>query len=250
MRRKRVQREAEMAMPSNHIGDDPWMVSSKGALTAAVDLEEQAAKFEIIEGIVPFDAQLGEFPKKCVPDLLHDALFGQAISRSSHREAADVGSSPTEGLFTYAILDAAKVVNLPELLEKSGLPHRCLFKGEAYDALKGSAPWIVRLDEAGAFIRNLFTRSDAPWHLWEDEPGIYLRSCGSIDDMWRHCRKFIRVQDEAGKWYYFRFWEPRWARIMLRHMEAIEAERFLSGIARVVALGSDGRALIVSRSCI
>lgn len=32
---------------------------------------------------------------------------------------------------------------------------------------------------------------------------VYL----SLDDMWRHFRKFTRIQDEDGKWFYFRFWE-------------------------------------------
>lgn len=234
-----------MAIPSNYLSDDPWMFLSRDTQTAA-DLEGQSAKFEVIEGIVPFDAQLGKFPKKCVPELLYDALFGWDASYCSRREAADIGSRSATAFFTYAVLDAAKVVNLPELLEKSGLPNRCLFKGAAYDALKGSAPWIVQLEETEAFTRNLFTRSDAAWHLWDDEPGIYLRSRGSLDDMWRHFRKFIRVQDEAGKWYYFRFWEPRWARIMLREMDATAADRFLSDIACVIVLGSDGRALMVS----
>lgn len=34
-----------------------------------------------------------------------------------------------------------------------------------------------------------------------------MRSAGSLDDMWKHFRKFTRVHDETGKWYYFRFWE-------------------------------------------
>ncbi|MFV0644700.1 MAG: hypothetical protein ACK5NN_09415, partial [Sphingomonadaceae bacterium] len=38
------------------------------------------------------------------------------------------------------------------------------------------------------------------------EPGIYVRSRGSLDDMWKHFRKFTRVQDESGKWAYLNFW--------------------------------------------
>ncbi len=71
-------------------------------------------------------------------------------------------------MLTYAILDAAKITNLPELLEASPLEHRCLFKGSAYDALKDAAPWVVRLENGNSFTRNLFTRSSAPWHQWWD----------------------------------------------------------------------------------
>ncbi|MEP4929489.1 MAG: hypothetical protein ABJT31_17080, partial [Hyphomicrobiales bacterium] len=58
---------------------------------------------------------------KTVPDALYEPLFGQPDDTPLH---------------TYAILDAAKFPNLPELLEVSGLVHRCLFKGDAFDELK------------------------------------------------------------------------------------------------------------------
>lgn len=107
------------------------------------------------------------------------------------------------------------MTNLPELLERSGLEHRCLFKGDAYDELKNVAPWIVRLEEGSAFTRNLFTRSDASWHLWEREPGIYFRSRGALDEMWRHFRKFTRVQDKDQQWFYWRFWDVETVPIFL-----------------------------------
>lgn len=57
------------------------------------------------------------------------------------------------------IIDDRKGVatsNLPDLLERSGLEHRCLFNGSAYDDLRNVAPWIVRLEERSAFTRHLF----------------------------------------------------------------------------------------------
>ncbi|MEP3892387.1 MAG: DUF4123 domain-containing protein [Litorimonas sp.] len=142
----------------------------------------------------PLDEQFGVAVLKTVPDALYEPLFGQPDDTPLH---------------TYAILDAAKFPNLPELLEVSGLVHRCLFKGDAFDELKDVAPWIVQLEDGNAFTRNLFTQTDAPWHLWDAEAGIYVRSGGTLDDMWKHFRKFTRVQDEQGKWFYFRFWETQ-----------------------------------------
>ena len=236
-----------MKVPPDYPRDDPWNNLRQDADFLSENPEEHSAKFVSVNGIVPFDAQLGEYPKKCVPELLRSVLFGGTPPANGVREAAGVGASPAPAQYAYAILDVAKVVNLPELLERSGLQHRCLFKGEALNAMSAAAPWIVRLEETSAFTRNLFTRSDMSWHLWDTEPGIFLRSNSSLDDLWRHFRKFTRVQDEAGKWYYSRFWEPRWARIMLRDMASPDVDRFLSGISCVVALGSDGRAVIISR---
>ncbi|EPX80265.1 DUF4123 domain-containing protein [Litoreibacter arenae] len=171
---------------------------------SASDLDLQA-----IHGVEPLDAQLGVAEPLTVPAMLQDALFGQPEPTEADLARAtggDTGKVPP--LHTYAVLDAAKVTNLPEMLDASGLEHRCLFKGDAYDELKDVAPWIARLEEGNRFTRNLFTRSDVPWHMWDSEPGIYVRSCGTFDAMWKHFRKFTKVQDEQGKWFYFRFWEP------------------------------------------
>lgn len=170
--------------------DDYWVQSPEADNAPA----EPSLRTSTIESVEPLDTQLGVVELKTVPDALREPLFGQLSDVPLH---------------TYAILDAAKVPNLPELLEASGLVHKCLFKGGAYDELKNVAPWIVQLEEDNAFIRNLFTRSDAPWHLWDAEPGIYLRSHGTLDEMWKHFRKFTKIQDEKGNWLYFRFWEPR-----------------------------------------
>ncbi len=42
--------------------------------------------------------------------------------------------------------------------------------------------------------------------LYEKELGIFIRSRASLTELRKHFRKFTRVQDEQGKWYYFRFW--------------------------------------------
>ncbi|MFV0410751.1 MAG: DUF4123 domain-containing protein [Paracoccus sp. (in: a-proteobacteria)] len=193
-----------MSIPHNH-EYNPWSPSQGNILATPPEPEPPTLQIKTIEGVEPLDRQIGMFPKKTVPDTLRDILFGQPISTVTGNKTAYAAAVPL--VQTYAILDAAKVANLPELLERSGLEHRCLFKGNAYDELKNVAPWIVRLEEDNAFTRHLFTSSDAVWHLWDKEPGIYIRAQRTLDDVWRHFRKFTRMQDERGKWYYFRFYE-------------------------------------------
>lgn len=146
-----------------------------------------------------------EFTRKTVPDVLFDAIFGQLSAVEKGALSGEVTVVPT--MKSYAILDASKVPNLPELLEKSGLEHRCLFKGRAYDELKLVAPWILQLKPDNSFVRSLFTCADPPWYLWDNEPGIYIRSCDTMDQLWRHLRKFTRIRNEDGNWLYFRFWD-------------------------------------------
>jgi len=166
---------------------------------------------EEIEGVEPLDSQFGVHPPKTVPDALYEPLFGQPDPTPA--EVANYGGADkVPPLHTYAILDAAKVVNFVEMLEASGLEYRCLFKGDAAEEMRDVAPYVVRLEEDVDFTRNLFSHDpeqEVPWFMWDREPGIYVRSRGSLEEMWRHFRKFTKVQDEDGKWFYFRFWEPR-----------------------------------------
>jgi len=173
--------------------DDIWTFGSNDSL---LQLETNPVlQTKQIEGVVPLDAQFCVEHPKTVPDALYEPLFGQPDITGGALAAAGGDLVRLPPLQTYAILDAAKVLSLPEMLEASGLEHRCLFKGAAYDEMKDVAPWIVRLEEGNSFTRNLFTRSDVPWHMWDSEPGIYLRSIGTLNDMWKHFRKFTRVQD-------------------------------------------------------
>ncbi|MFP5479623.1 MAG: DUF4123 domain-containing protein [Alphaproteobacteria bacterium] len=107
---------------------------------------------------------------------------------------------------TYAILDAAVCPHLPELLETSDLPHRCLFTGTALQETGEVAPWLVALEPDHRLTRMLISTSDRPGGLWDLEPGIILRSGLDLAALWSHCRKFTRIQDAEGKWLFYRFW--------------------------------------------
>lgn len=165
-----------------------------------------------IDGVVPLDDRFGVVEAPSVPVALYDALFGPS-------EPANADDEPPP--YTYAVLDAAKIQNLPELLESSGLKYRCLFTGEAYETSKEAAPWAVQMEDGNSFLRSLFTQSDAFWHYWDAAPGIYLRSKATLDDIWGHFRRFVKLQQADGSWLYFRFWDPR---ILLKLMMSATSE--------------------------
>jgi len=193
----------------------PVEIGTSGAGALGVDDQpddtEGYLHIEEIKSVEPLDSQFGVHPPKTVPDALYQPLFGQPDPIPV--EVAQYGDADkVPPLNTYAILDAAKVVNFVEMLEASGLEHRCLFKGEAAEEMRDVAPYVVRLEEDVDFTRNLFSfdpEQEVPWFMWDREPGIYVRSRGSLEEMWRHFRKFTKVQDEDGKHSYFRSWETR-----------------------------------------
>lgn len=181
---------------------DVWTIGL-GANTPSIDASYGLSRHEQLD-VTPLRAQFGQDSEVFVPDALKKPLFGMLSEITE-----------TTQLFTYAILDAAKVVGLPELLATSGLEHRCFYKGDTFDQLGDVAPWIVRLEAENRLTQNLFTQGDAPWNLWDNEAGIFLRSSQSLDILWQHFRKFTKVQNSSGESVYFRYWEPHVARAYL-----------------------------------
>lgn len=189
-----------------------------------LDDDQDYLIIEEIEGVEPLDDQFGVYPKKTVPDKLYEPLFGQPEPTPEEIEAAGGDANNVPSMKLYAILDAAKVTNLPELLESSKLHYECLFKGQAYEELKTVAPYIVELEEGNDFTRHLFsqprqddgqpitdpTHSDnVPWFLWNKEPGIYIRSRAVLQELQHHFRKFTKTKmQEDGRQVLFKFNNP------------------------------------------
>lgn len=226
--------------------DDIWTIVPGAKRVAPAS--EPSLRVEQIKGVRPLDSQFGIDQPKTAPDALVELLFGQPYPKEAEIVTAVGDPDQLPHLETYAILDAAKVVNLPEMLETSDLEHRCLFKGAAYAEMKDVAPWIVRLEDGNTFTRNLFTRSDAPWHLWDVNAGIYLRSSETLDVVRAHFRKFTRVRDSTGKWYYFRFWEAPYLEGLLENGHAETIRRLLGAGDLLTCDPHQGRLRVVYRS--
>src|SRR5690606_8622183 len=123
---------------------DPWHLPKDRLISERCNGRAGHSLLQIatIGNVEPLDQQFGIQPKKTVPDILRGTLFDQPDSLDVENPAAGGDPAGVSPMQTYAILDAAKVVNLPELLGSSGLEHQCLFKGKSYDELKNVAPWI------------------------------------------------------------------------------------------------------------
>lgn len=222
--------------------NDPWQPSFEKI--SARPTEQMALQIEPIEVIAPLDTQFGIFPKKTVPDGLYDALFGQSNPPPTEIEAAGGVPSP---LRTYAILDAAKISVLPELLERSGLNYRCLFKNKAQEDHGAVAPWLVEFAPENRLLRQLFTRAEGPGHFWDEEAAIFLRTGAEIDPLWRHLRKFTQLRDADGQMRYFRFWQADLMLdiLTLDHDQTAVAHAFLAPgqpwqIQRVIGIDREG----------
>ncbi len=217
---------------------DPWLDLSGAFQAGDKQFAAHALHFETVNGVVPLDAQHGVHPVRSVPVALQEALFGSVVPDDMEIKTAGENTDTQSPMQTYAILDAGKISELPSRLAVSDQQHRCLFKGSALDEFGHISPWLVRLDEGNTLTRNLFSASGMPGDLWEVEPGVILRSRARFDELWGHLRKFTRIQDTDGKWFYLRFWEGWYFHILADRQQALpELSRLFSRIlhdARVV----------------
>lgn len=183
---------------------DFWVIVPNQLLAADNSATQvmPSRKVLFFQDVTPLDGQLGQWPKTTVPYSLTAALFGKVPQEITNGIVQD---SP-QPLHSYALLDAAAMPMLPELLEVSSLDWCCLFKGRAKDELRQVAPYLVTLREGDDFVRKLFTNSGRASDMWNQLSGVFLRSFQPAEVLLRQFRRFTRIQDEAGKWYYFRFW--------------------------------------------
>ena len=116
-----------------------------------------------------------------------------------------------EGIRTYAVIDPTlhrKIVGLFDL-DNVDIPARSLFSGAAADEATEVAPYLVDLTVLADRPVPYFNRDFVQRH-WGKGTGLILRTSAPFDVVRAHLRKFTKLRREAdGKWYFFRFWDPR-----------------------------------------
>ncbi|MBK4216707.1 DUF4123 domain-containing protein [Paracoccus caeni] len=196
--------------------DDPWRVTSSASdhsdVLSAGRVQQQQAPYRTLQ-VTPLDQQLGQWPRKSVPDALRDTILG------------------VDGRQGFAVLDAAAISNLDQRLQGRRPASVCLFDGDAAVQLGAVAPWLIELADEDALTRSLFTCGPSDRWLWDSGAVIFLRSDLGIDGVRRRLRKLTQVRDEAGdaaRWMFLRFWNPVFARYLLDHGSHAVCARLLA----------------------
>ncbi|MFQ6550157.1 DUF4123 domain-containing protein [Aestuariibius sp. 2305UL40-4] len=139
---------------------------------------------------LPPQADLPFWAKDWIVPELHDLLFGDPAPR------------------TYLVVDATLRSNVTGLfdLDTVDVPIRCLFQGAAEVQFAESAPYLIDLTRPDDAVPD-FHRDFFPNH-WDKGTGILLTTDATMDELWRHLRKFTKSHSEEGPHRFFRFWEP------------------------------------------
>lgn len=124
----------------------------------------------------------------------------------------------------WLVLDAAQGDPAREALFGSGRRYRSLYNGEAAEAFRAVAPYLVRAPATSRFVEAAVTRGWANhWGVWAlaDVPFAALR---------RHLRRFVKVELPGEGAALFRFYDPRVLAVYLSSAAPGDVARFFGPV--------------------
>jgi len=190
-----------------------------------------------INNVKLLDRQFGRHPQIFAPDEIFKLLFPNTPTppnmtqlgwSENHQEPVfpspvwdentlkkDIAlfGEPLPELKCYFILDA----NKHKLLEPESFHCRIenLFQGEFAEITKEIGPYLVEVIpypdyKAESELMGLFSDEGAMTRFnWHEELGIFIHSRYDFDTVLHHLRHFPVMKDENGKWFFFRFYDPK-----------------------------------------
>jgi hypothetical protein len=138
-----------------------------------------------------------------------------------------------DGQPVFAVLDAAREDRLPAFLQAYGVEHVSLYEGESGDELKDVAPYVALLPKGSQLWQSLMNEG------WGKSWGIYFNSDAELSEVRDHLRRLLKVKDEDGRLFYFRFYDPRVLRVFIPTCTPKEKKDFFGPISRFIVEGED-----------
>jgi hypothetical protein len=133
----------------------------------------------------------------------------------------------------FALLDSCDEPSVPQrCLSGKAAPARSLYRGKSQDEYWHIAPYLssVSKDELKWIASDLWS---APW-------GCFVVSKSGMDALYDHFRRFLQVQGTDGKFYLFRFYDPRVLRAFLQSSSPSELQQFYGPVTMFGVAASDG----------
>lgn len=138
----------------------------------------------------------------------------------------------------YAILDTARDEVIYAKMVVSDIESVCLYEGEEARQLEDVAPYLIRLHREDVFTEWLFNKG------WGNSWGIFLKSSASMEELVRHFRKLLVVQDEEGTVMNFRYYDPRVLRVYLPTCNEGELGYVFGAVERYVIERLEGNEVV------
>ena len=124
----------------------------------------------------------------------------------------------------YAVLDGAAFEGLPAVLQRHGVEHVCLLRGELDPELAQVAPYLATVPQESEFADYLVEQG------WGDYWGLFVRSACDFRTLRMHLRQLLEVWDPEGTPLYFRFYDPRVFRVFLPTCDDEQLEQIFDDV--------------------
>jgi Domain of unknown function (DUF4123) len=146
------------------------------------------------------------------------------MSKDCIKIAQTLFDAARQGESLYAILDAARTVDIPFRLRSAGVEHDCLYRGRSAEVLWHVAPYLVRCGRDTEWIHWMLEEG------WGDSWGVYLTSTAGLEGLCQHFHQLLLVKTEDNRQLYFRFYDPRVLRVFLPTCTSEEAHQFFGPV--------------------
>ncbi|MEP7048893.1 MAG: DUF4123 domain-containing protein [Pseudomonadota bacterium] len=146
-----------------------------------------------------------------------------ALSAAQHANALAFLAAQQQSI--YAVVDAARSSAVLSELVCHGELYYSLYDGPEGEELADVAPYLVALPAQSALLSALLRDH------WGDSRFMLLFAAADFKAVRRQLRRFLMVEDEAGKQMYFRFYDPRVLRTFLPTCTPAECSDFFGPIS-------------------
>jgi hypothetical protein len=138
----------------------------------------------------------------------------------------------------WAILDGARDNRIYSAVTHLAREKYCLYRGKLPTELLAAAPYLVQLEPDDALFNYIVQLG------WGKSWGIFLRAQDTGEQLRRHFRRFLMVQDESGKQLIFRYYDPRVLRVYLPTCKATELQSIFGPVAKFAIEAQDPELLL------
>lgn len=143
----------------------------------------------------------------------------------------------------YLLLDGAQIDGLDRHLAPLVEPDAChqLYLTTAYADLADCGPLLVPV-VTGSQLAELFHSR------WRWRAGIWLETAAAEAELLEHLRSLIHVSLNSARTGFFRYYDPRIARLWLAERTPLERDPFMGPVQLIRLPGDDGNDLLIERS--
>ncbi len=133
----------------------------------------------------------------------------------------------------YVLLDAAQDPQILAFLGRNQTEWRSLYEGQSAYQLAAQAPYLSTVPGERDWVAELLRK------YWGRGCVTFVSCDLPIDDMRKHFRRFLYVQNAAGEQLYFRFYDPRILRAFLPTCTPDQLAEFLGAIRQFIVEGDE-----------